>query len=335
MRAAVVKGPKQGLSIETVSDPKPSEDEVVIKVRRAALCYRDLLQLQGFYPRMKYPVVLGHEVVGEIEQVGSKVRGFREGDRVVSLLYAPDGTCEYCRSKEEAYCHSRQGYSEELDGFFADRARIKANSLVRVPDSTSDENAVLVPCVTGMIYRGLRRSPLNAGENVLVTGASGGVGIHALQVAKAMGAGKVVAVTSSEEKAKFLKQFADEVIVGRKFAEEARKRVGDIHVVIDTVGTPTFDESLKSLWMGGRILQIGNVDPTQSYQLKLGYTILKDIKIIGHASATKVDLEGALRLAAEEKIRPVIAATLPLEEVNKGYDILKDKDKIGKVLLRP
>ncbi|AWR98203.1 alcohol dehydrogenase catalytic domain-containing protein [Acidianus sulfidivorans JP7] len=333
MKAVVVVGKKQGYKVQEIPDPVPSDDEVVIKVDRAALCYRDLLQLQGFYPRMKYPVVLGHEVVGTIIKKGKNVIGFEEGDKVVSLLYAPDGTCNYCKNGEEAYCHSRLGYSEELDGFFAEYAKIKVTSLVKVPKGTPDEGSVLVPCVTGMIYRGLMRANIRPGETVLVTGASGGVGIHALQVAKALGA-KVIGVTTSEEKASEIKKYADHVIVGTKFADEAKK-IDDVNIVIDTVGTPTFDESLKSLWMGGRIVQIGNVDPSQSYQLRLGYVILKDIQIIGHASATKKDVQGALKLTSEGKIKPVIAGQVSIDEIDKGYEILKDKHKIGKVLLKP
>ncbi len=333
MKAVVVVGHKQGYKVQEVPDPKPGPDEVVIKVDRAALCYRDLLQLQGYYPRMKYPVILGHEVVGTIVEKGSQVTGFEVGDKVTSLLYAPDGTCEYCRAGEEAYCHNRLGYSEELDGFFAEYAKVKVTSLVKVPKGTPDEGAVLAPCVTGMIYRGLSRARLKPGETVLVTGASGGVGIHALQVAKAMGA-KVIGVTTSEEKAPMVKKFADYVIVGKEFSKEAKK-IGDVHVVVDTVGTPTFDEGLKSLWMGGRIVQIGNVDPSQAYQLKLGYVILKDLQIIGHASATKKEIEAVLKLTQEGKITPVIAGTVSLEEIDKGYELLKDKHKIGKVLLKP
>lgn len=333
MKAVIVPGKKQGYMLKEVPDPKPNKDEVIIRVNRAALCYRDLLQLEGYYPRMKYPVILGHEVVGTIEEIGENVKGFKEGDKVISLLYAPDGTCKYCKIGEEAYCHSRLGYSEELDGFFAEKAKLKVTSLVKVDSNVPDEGAVLVPCVTGMIYRGLRRANLQEGETVLVTGASGGVGIHAIQVAKALGA-KVIGVTTSEEKASIIKKFADYVIVGTKFSEEAKK-IDDINVVIDTVGTPTIEESLKSLWMGGRLLQIGNVDPSQMYQLRLGYIILKDIKIIGHATATKKDAEEALKLTASGKITPVIAGTVRLDEIDKGFEMLKDKKKVGKVLVKP
>jgi len=333
MKAVVVTGHKQGYKVQDIPDPKPDKGEVVIRVDKAALCYRDTLQLKGFYPRMRYPVVLGHEVVGTIEQVGDGVIGYKEGDKVISLLYAPDGECEYCKAGEEAYCHHRLGYSEELDGFFAEKAKLKVTSVIKVPQGTSDDGAVLVPCVTGMIYRGLTRAKIKKGETVLVTGASGGVGIHAIQVAKGLGA-KVIGVTTSPDKADIVGKYADHVIVGKEFSSEAKK-ISDVHIVIDTVGTPTLEESLKSLWMGGRIVQIGNVDPAAPFNLKLGYVILKDIELIGHASATKKDAEGALKLTAEGKINPVIAGTVNLEDIDKGYELLKDKSKIGKVLLKP
>ncbi|AHC51252.1 alcohol dehydrogenase [Sulfolobus acidocaldarius SUSAZ] len=334
MKAIVVPAPKQNYSLQQVKDPKPNSDEVVIRVVRAGLCYRDLLQLQGYYPRMKYPVVLGHEVVGEIEEVGDNVSDFKIGDRVISLLYAPDGSCEYCKVGEEAYCKRRLGYSEELDGFFAERAKVKVTSIVKVPQSVSDDAAVIVPCVTGMIYRGIRRAGgINKNEYALVTGASGGVGIHAIQVAKALGA-RTIGVTTSEDKAKVIRKYADRVIVGSKFSDEARK-IGDISLVIDTVGTPTIEESLRSLRMGGKLVQIGNVDPSQIYSLRLGYLILKDILLVGHASATKYDAEQTLKLTEGGNISAVVAGYVNLENIDEGYRMIKDRNKIGKVLLKP
>jgi len=334
MKAVVVPAPKQGYKIQEVEDPKAGKGEVVIKVRYAALCYRDLLQLQGYYPRMKYPVILGHEVVGEVEEVGEGVSGISKGDRVTSLLYVPDGECKYCKIGEEVFCKSRLGYAEELDGFFAERAKLKLASVIKLPQNVSDEGAVLAPCITGMVLGGIRRAGgINKDDLVLVTGASGGVGIHAIQVAKALGA-KIIGVTTSEEKAKVVKNYADYVIVGSKFSEEAKK-IGDVQMVIDTVGTPTIDESLKALYTGGKLVQIGNVDPSQVYNLRLGYIILKSIKIVGHVASTKKDIMDAIKLTAEGKINPVIAMTVKLDDVDKGFEALKDKRKVGKVLIKP
>lgn len=135
--------------------------------------------------------------------------------------------------------------------------------------------AVLVPCVIAMIYKGgLRRASLSQGETVLVTGGAGGgggVGIHAVQLAKAMGGARVIGVTSREDKAGgAVAKYADEVVIGSKFGgDEVKKRAGEVDVVVENVGTPTLGESLRSLRMGGRLVLIGNVKPDEAYELRL------------------------------------------------------------------
>ncbi len=332
MKAVILPGHKQGYKIDNIREPKPEKDEVVIKVNKASLCYRDLLQIEGFYPRSKYPLVLGHEVVGTIEEVGENVTDFKEGEKVTSMLFVPDLSCEYCKLGEEVYCKNKLLYAQELDGFFAEKGIVKVNSLVKVPDGVNDEEAVIVPCVVAMVYRGLRKAGINAGDLVLVTGSSGGVGIHALQVAKALGA-KVVGVTSNEEKAKIVSKFADYVIVGNKFAEEAKK-IGDISVVIENVGTATLDESMKAVRQGGKIIQIGNLDPSVSYNLKLGYLILKDVSLLGHAGANKKDIIEALNMVKNGKIKPIIGGEVSIEEFDKALEMLRDKNRYGKILIR-
>ncbi|AKA72727.1 alcohol dehydrogenase [Saccharolobus solfataricus] len=332
MKAVVLPAHNQGYRIEEIADPKPYKGEVVIKVNKAALCYRDLLQIKGFYPRSKYPLILGHEVVGTVEEVGENVNDYREGDRVTSMLFVPDWSCEYCKSGEEVYCKNRVLYAQELDGFFAEKARVKASSLVKIPENVSDEGAVIVPCVAAMVYRGLKKAGIKEGENVLVTGASGGVGIHAIQVAKALGA-KVIGVTSSESKARIVSKFADYVIVGDKFSEEAKK-IGDISIVIENVGPYTLEESMRSLRSGGKIIQIGNLDPSITFNLRLGYVILKDLSLIGHIGANKKDIVETLNLVKEGKIKPVIGSEFRLEDFGKALDLLKEnKNRYGKILI--
>jgi len=332
MKAIVLPAYKQGFKVLNVEKPKPGENEVLVRVKYAALCYRDLLQIEGFYPRSKYPLILGHEMVGEIEELGKGVDKFRIGEKVTSLLYVPDYSCKFCKMGEEVYCNSRMLYAQDLDGFFAEYAVLKVNSVIRIPEGVGYEGAVVVPCVVGMVYRGLRRARLERDSVVLVTGAGGGVGIHAVQVAKALGA-KVIAVTSSPNKADVIKKFSDYVIVGNKFSEEVRKLVGEVDLVIDNVGPFTIEESLKALRVGGKVVQIGNLDPSQPLNLRLGYVILKNIEIIGHAGATKKDIEESLKLVKEGKITPVISEKVPMEDFERALSMLKRKSNIGKVLI--
>lgn len=332
IKAIIIPSFKENYKIVDKEIPKPNKDEVLVKVKLGALCYRDLLQLQGYYPRAKYPLILGHEMVGVIEDVGENVKGYSKGDRVTTMLYVPDWECDTCKLGEEYYCKNAKVYSQELDGFFVEYALVKGSTLVKIPSDVSDEAAVVTPCVSAMVLRGLKRSGIREGDYVLVTGAGGGVGIHAIQIAKALG-GKVIAVTSSEDKAKFLSKIADHVIVGNKFSEEVKK-IGDVRIVIDNVGIFTLDEALRVLRQGGKVIQIGNIDPSQSFNLRLGYVILRNIEIIGHAGAGKRDIEETLLLAREGKWKPIISKVLSFEEIEKGLKMLREKSNLGKILLR-
>ncbi len=333
MRALVVYE-KGKYEVRDVPMPKINEGDVLIKINYAALCYRDLLQLSGYYPRMKYPVILGHEAVGTV--VESRDPRFRPGDRVVPLLHEPDGTCEFCLRGLDAYCVNALSYGENIDGFFAEYARVSANALIKVPNSVPDELAVLVPCVIAMIYKGLKRAGLMHGEIVVVTGASGGVGIHAIQLARALGA-RVIAVTRSPEKASFIKQFADEVVTEQRFSRVVKELTNDVgaDVVVETVGTPTMEESMRSLRTGGRLVLIGNVKPDENYPLRLGYVIMKDITIIGNVRSNRSDVAETLKLLNNGSVKPIIAATYPLDKFSDALEYLRNNSRIGKILIRP
>ncbi|BCU66646.1 alcohol dehydrogenase [Sulfolobales archaeon HS-7] len=331
MLAAVVKE-RGKLEVTDVPIRSPNNDELLVKVRKASICYRDLLQLEGYYPRMKYPVILGHEMVGEVVKAGS-MTNFTPGDRVVSLLYAPDMTCDKCKLGFENYCRNKLGYSEELDGFFSEYATISAKSAVRVPTNLTDELAVITPCVTAMIYRGVKRSSPNVKDStVLVTGAAGGVGIHAVQLLKALGA-RVIAQVRSEEKARVVKRFSDLVVVGEKYAEQIKKE--DVTLIVDTVGVQTFFENVKAISAGGSILQVGNLDPSSSAPIRFGSLILKDIKFVGNASVTSADVRETMELEASGKITPIIGEEVPLANVKEGLNSLHEPSRVGKILVTP
>lgn len=332
MRAIVVFD-KGKFRLMDVDVPRISQGEVLLRIRYAALCYRDLLQLKGYYPRMRYPVILGHEAVGVVEE--SMDPRFSKGDVVVPMVYDVDGVCDMCVLGDDVHCRNRRSFGEDVNGFFAEYARANSASLVKVPSWVSEKLAVLTPCVLAMVYRGFVKAGLNRGDYVLVTGSGGGVGIHAVQLAKAMGA-RVIAVTSSDVKAKVVGRYADKVIVGGSFSEEVKRIVGDgVDVVVEAVGTPTLEESMRSLRQGGRLILIGNVNPDEHYKLRLGYVILKDISIIGNVAAGKKDIVSVFRIAKDAEITPVVTGEYRLEEFDEALRMLESRDRVGKILLRP
>ena len=334
MKAAIMEGINGEIHSTNLQDPEPAEDEIVIRQKLTGICYRDLLTHEGFFPRAKFPIVPGHEVSGIVVKTGKSVKKFKVGDRVASLIYIPCGKCEYCRSGRENLCPNKQTLGETVQGSYAEMVKVPERCLVRVPADVPEELATISACVTGMVYHALSVSgQILPGENVLVTGAGGGVGAHAVQIAKALGA-NVFAYTSSKWKAEKLQELGvDHVLLSEEFDREAKGLPGGgIDLALDTVGLPTFSRSLRSLKFGGRLVVIGNVQPVP-VELPLGLIILKGNRIEGSISSTRQDMKKALELSAKGNIKPVISEKTDLDHVADAYTMMKAKKNLGRILI--
>ncbi|MCL7385162.1 MAG: zinc-binding dehydrogenase [Thaumarchaeota archaeon] len=338
MRAVLLKKFKELPELTDFElDPSLGSNEVLLEVEMSGLCYRDLLTIDGYFPRTKLPIILGHEIAGKVLAVGEDVVDFKPGDRVASLTYIPCGKCKYCKSGNENLCKQRLTFGEEINGSFAQMVKVHERSLVKVPDNVTPEGAAIASCVTGMVLRAFRHvAKVKQDESVLITGAGGGVGIHAVQVAKALGC-KVIAATSSEEKFKYIMEAgADEVLLSDdKMVEKVKRLTGDdgVDVVLEAVGQPTFEKSLRCLAWGGRMVVVGNVTAS-SVEVPLGLIILKANSIAGTIAATKKDLEDALKLTADGKVRPVVTV-YPLEKIYDAMEKMRRKESVGRLLLKP
>ncbi len=309
MRAYVLRSPRQPYEEADVDIPRPGPGRALVRVRAAAICYRDYLAWQG-WQRVRTPVVPGHEFAGDVVEVGEGVDGLAPGDKVAGLVYEYCGECEQCRIGRPYLCRSRRVFGEDLDGAFAEYVSVDVKSLVKLPPGIGYEAASFAACVVATVVRGLEKAGVSPGSTVLVTGASGGIGIHALQVARAYGA-KAVAVTRPE-KEQHVSRYADVTVTTPEFSEEVRK-MGGADIVVESVGRPTIGQSIRSLKWGGRLVLIGNVDPA-STEVQLGLLILREIDVLPAIHAGPRDLEKALSLMAEGKVRPVYA-TYRFEEI--------------------
>ncbi|HLI46573.1 MAG TPA: alcohol dehydrogenase catalytic domain-containing protein [Geobacterales bacterium] len=338
MKAAFIEELKKPLVVKEIPDiPELGPNEVLIKQELTGVCYRDILTAEGFFPRIKLPLIPGHEIAGTIVKTGSSVKDFKEGDYVASLIYIPCGQCKYCKAGMENICRNKRTYGEDVQGSYAGFVKAHENSLVKIPKDVPIEDAVISACVTGMLVHAIKdRADLKKEENVFVTGAGGGVGIHAVQISKAFGA-KVIALTSSDWKAKKIKEYgADEVIVASGNVADKVKALTNgegADLVIDTVGEPTFEQSVRSVRWGGRIIVIGNVN-VKPVSLNLGLIILREVSILGNLSSTKRNILEAIELTRKGKIKAVIHSIYDLDRVNEVHDMMKNKSSLGRVLLK-
>lgn len=334
MKAAVLEKINQPLSIVDRDVPEPADNEVVIKQDYAGLCYRDILSATGFFPRIQLPIIPGHEIGGTIVKTGKDVKDFKVGDRVASLIYVPCGKCEYCRSGNENLCPYKKSIGEEVQGGFREYVNVPEISLVKAPPGVDSRYLPIASCVTGMIYHALfRLAKVKEGQKVLITGAGGGVGSNAVQMAKAAGA-TVIAETTSESKRDMIEKIgADYIVDGNgKFNEEVKK-LGGADIVLECVGIHTFERALRSLNNGGKMIVIGNVKP-DPVDLPLGLIILKGNTIRGSISSTRKDVSEALNMVAENRIKPVIGMEVGLENINEAMDMMKNRKTEGRVLIR-
>jgi len=340
MKALVVKEFGGPLIAEDVPIPQPNADEVLIRVKACAVDQFDLTIRDGKFPTAKTPIILGHEIAGVAESAGSNVDNFQAGDRVTSTLYLTCGRCRYCLTGRETICADFKGYvGIHTPGAYAEYTTIPAVNLVKIPESISFPDGSVLANAIGTPYHALtKRARLQPGERIIVTGAGGGVGSHAIQLAKMMGA-FVMAVDIGEEKLSLARELgADVVFDGSKgdFSETAREWTNSegVEVVLELVGTKTFDSSIRSLSRGGRMVIVGSHTGTE-LKASPQAMIANEWEILGSRNVTKRELAEVVNLVAAGKVKPIVTGTYPLEEAETLHQKLRKQEVVGRVVLEP
>jgi NADPH:quinone reductase-like Zn-dependent oxidoreductase len=226
---------------------------------------------------------------------------------------------------------------EDLDGGYAEYVAVKARIVVPVPERISLQEAAVVTCTVGTAYHACKtRGHIAAGETILVTGASGGVGLHAVKVAKMLGS-RVIGVTSSQTRASaVLRAGADDVIItaDRRFAKNAKVLNGGVGVdaVIEVVGGPTLMESIHSLVPGGRLVLVGNV-LGEEVKIRPAHFILKELTMIGIKSCSKLEMLEVLQLVADGALSIDVAEVMPLVMAETAHRRMEEGTVEGRVVL--
>lgn len=335
-------GDVANLELLDVPIPSPGDDEVRIAVKGAALNHQDLFavrELDHYVP--EYPFWGGGDIAGVVDAVGPGVEDWSSGDRVAVNPALSCGDCEFCIQGEHSQCTEYEVFGEHRKGGFAEYVTVPAENLIRVPDGYDLVEAAAAPMAAGTAWRLLTtRADVDPYDDVLIVGASGGVGSYAVQIAKNVcNVDTLYTTTSSDAKAEFLRDLgADHVIdyTETNFDERVWNLTDGrgVDVVLNNVGGETWVQSMRSLRNGGRLVTAGaTAGPNPETEIRLLF--VRQLEILGSTTHTRRSFEQVMEYVWDGTIEPVIQDVLPFEEYEQAFEKMVNRELYGKVVLTP
>jgi D-arabinose 1-dehydrogenase-like Zn-dependent alcohol dehydrogenase len=333
MRAMVLHELGGPLKLEDVPIPEAGHGEALVKVKACGVGYTvsKTRKSRGIVPRIP-----GHEVAGEIVEVGEGVKNVQAGDQVTVYYYLTCGNCKFCRTGRETLClHPGGNVGVHVDGGYAEYMKLPAENFIKLPGDIPAVEASIIADAVATPWKVMKeRARIRPLEDVLIVGAGGGVGIHAVAMAKLFGA-RVIAADISEEKLEATRKVgADDVINTRNtpMEEEVKRLTGGkgVDAAIDFVNvTETLEASLNSLATGGKLVCMTG----GTFQVNTQMLVDRELEIMGSRYVTKQELIESIELVREGKIELIVTQTFPLEEADLAHQMVDQNKVIGRAAL--
>lgn len=337
MRALVLSEFGGPLELREVPAPEIGPDDALVRVRNIGVCGTDLKIRAGRMGLDVLPLIMGHEVAGEVAAVGDAVTDFAPGDRVAVAFYVTCGRCRYCREGRDTLCDAVRQHGFSRDGGMAEYMTTPAVNLCRAPDNVPLERAcILADAVATSYHAVVKRAQLRPGMTAALVGV-GGVGLHALQMARLAGA-RTIAVDINDARLSLAGELgADELVDARRapFSEQVRALTGGegADVVLEFVSNAdTLPQSYRSIRKAGRLVFVGYT-PGLPIELMPHELVRGEFEVYGSRATTKQELADTMALVAQGRITPIVDRVFPLAEVESAFDALRRGESLGRNVL--
>jgi NADPH:quinone reductase-like Zn-dependent oxidoreductase len=331
-------GGTEVLTYEDIPDARPRKDQVLVRVKACALNHLDLWVRKGL-PGAKLPHILGSDIAGEVAEIGEYVKGVTVGQRVLVAPMHYCGHCAKCVAGLQNQCREFTVLGNGVDGGNCELIAVPPANVISIPNSLDFNHAASVPLVFVTAWHMLvGRAGVRPGQTVLVLGASSGVGIAAIQIAKLFHC-RVITTAGNEAKLEKARSLGADYGIDhykQKISEEVRKITNKegVDIVIEHVGAATWDESVKCLKSGGTLVTCGaTTGPGVSIDLR--HLFARQLSMLGSYMGTMGELHEVLGHVFAGRLKPVVDRVLPLTEIRAAHEYLEKSAMFGKLVVNP
>jgi NADPH:quinone reductase-like Zn-dependent oxidoreductase len=331
-------GGPEVLRFEDVPEPTLRKDQVLIEVKACALNHLDLWCRKGL-PGVTLPHINGSDVSGDVAEVGEYVTGLAKGQRVLLAPMTFCNRCAYCVAGRQSLCAEFTVLGYRNDGGNCQLIAVPAVNVIPIPKDLTYDQAAAVPLVFLTAWHMLvTLCGIKPGEVALILGASSGVGSAAIQIAKLWGA-RVIATAGSDYKMERARDLGADYTIDhyqQKISEEVKKITAKagVDIVFEHVGAATWEESVRSLKPGGRLVTCGaTTGPEAKFDLRFLYS--RQLSLLGSYMGTMGDLHTVLAHVFSGRLKPVVDRSFPLREARAAHERMEKSEQFGKLILNP
>ncbi|MEM2839890.1 MAG: zinc-dependent dehydrogenase [Thermoplasmata archaeon] len=328
------------IRLEEMPRPEIGSKEILVKVQASGICGSDVME---WYRIKKAPLVLGHEIAGDIEEVGKKVVGWKVGDRVVVTHHVPCDACKYCLSGHHVVCETLRT-TNFYPGGFAEYVRVPEINVekgtLRLPDNVTYEQGSFTEPLA-CVVRSMRNSGMKEGQTVLILGA-GIAGVLNLKMAKHLGAKQIIVTDVSKERLEMAKRFGADYVIHAGddvpgLVKEMLGCEGADQVIVCSGAVPAFLQGIESVDRGGTIMFFACPRPDEPIPINVNELWRKEVRMMTSYAGSPRDLREALELISSKKIivDDMITHRFPLAETQKGFELMSKGGASLKIIIEP